>query len=435
MKFSIGDKVKFMDQEGQGEVTRIINSSTVGVTCDGFEIPYANTDLIKVEKPATIAEQLFYEGKGSYDNPDKNPGKESSKNRFLLKNQQESKNRRNQADMATNAYGYSQADLSVISHMDSPSATTPSQEGTISENTGTDERITPLKRGFVSKRPQPEGIYLAMVPLDQEFMLRGPVELYVINYTPHTLLYNLATRGGESFYGVDFASVPPYSKILVESIEREDLGLWSEGVLQCLFFQDEAQSWLLPSSHEYKIKGNRLGQSESYVHPVFMQEKAMLIPMVNLPGHQANNALLHQSLLAEKLSEAQQESIHIQVESTPSRPKFQINSKDPMARYMISKDVAEVDLHIEAIQESRPELRNIREEEYLGKQLMIFEDTLDKAISRRLEKIIFIHGVGNGILKSEIEKRLRNYPHLHFMNASILKYGRGAIEVYLDTQK
>ena len=69
MKFNIGDKVKFIDQQGQGVVTKIINPSTVGVTTDGFELPYLVTDLIKVEKPSSTAERLFYEGKATYGSP------------------------------------------------------------------------------------------------------------------------------------------------------------------------------------------------------------------------------------------------------------------------------------------------------------------------------------------------------------------------------
>lgn len=416
MKFNIGDKVKFTDQEGQGIVSRIINASTLGVTVDGFELPFSVNDLIRIDKPASAAERLFYQGTATYGNPEP-------------KDADKSKNGGRSARRPSGTYGYGPDEAAQLSHSSEPF---PAKDQEKEE----DARITPLKRGFVSKQPQPEGVYVGLLPLDQQFMLRGAIELYVINYTPYTLIYNLATRGGESFYGIDFASVPPYSKILVESIEREDIGLWTEGVLQCLFFQDESPTWLLPSSKDYRIRASRLSQAENYVLPVFMREKVLLVPLLNLPDHQAGHALMHPNLLSEKLEEAQQDSIRIKTESNSAgndRPRTE--GKDPMARYMIGKGVAEVDLHIEAIRESRPELGDIREEEYLNKQIMIFEDTLDKAVSRRLEKIIFIHGIGNGILKHEIEKRLRNYSNLHFMGASVLKYGRGAIEVYIDTQK
>ncbi|MCE3280464.1 MAG: hypothetical protein K0S44_2655 [Bacteroidetes bacterium] len=49
MKFNIGDKVRFLNEKGEGIVTRIINKTTVGVTIEeGFEIPVVTTELVTV---------------------------------------------------------------------------------------------------------------------------------------------------------------------------------------------------------------------------------------------------------------------------------------------------------------------------------------------------------------------------------------------------
>lgn len=402
MKFNLGDKVKFMDQEGQGTVSKIISPTTVGVTVDGFEIPCSISDLIKIEAPSSTAERLFYEGKATYGDPQKDRESEKHKKSAPQKTQ--------------DVWGYTQADL-----LPSPSPSTPIAE----ENPNEDDRISPLPRGFTAKNPQPEGIYIALVPLDQQFMLRGPMQLYVVNHTPYTLLYSLATRGAEAFYGVDYASIPPYSKILVESIDREDLGLWTEGVLQCLFFQDDAASWLLPFSKDYKIRAQRIGQAENYIMPVFMREKSLLVPMCTIEEHRHNNSLVHQSLFSGQTVNPPKETGKV----------FVPDPANPLRPYMIQKDVAEVDLHVEKLRETRKELKDTAPEDYLTKQLAVFETCLNQAIGRRLSKIVFIHGVGNGILKHEIEKRLKNYEGLHYMDASTLKYGRGAIEVFIDTQK
>lgn len=53
MNFKIGDKVKFLNEKGEGVVTKIINKTTVGVTIeDGFEIPYPVSGLVSAEKKA-----------------------------------------------------------------------------------------------------------------------------------------------------------------------------------------------------------------------------------------------------------------------------------------------------------------------------------------------------------------------------------------------
>lgn len=391
MKFEIGDKVKFMDQEGQGEITKIINANTVGVTTDGFEIPCSITDLIKVEKPSSTAERLFYEGKGSYDAPEKAP--------------------KNAAKIPVSEDVPEDDDFSEMPLQESP-------EGHEEQD---DMRVSPLRRSFGGKNPQSEGVYIALVPLDQQFMLRGPLEFYIVNYTPHTLLYNFATRGAESFYGVDFASVPPYSKILVESVEREDLGLWTEGILQGLFFQDESPAWLLPFSKDYKIRVNHLGRQENYVFPVFMQQKTLLVPVLDAAVHKAGSSLtLDAGKARNEVEKAEKPAQNIVTDS-----------QNPLQVYMIQRDVAEVDLHVEKLLATRLELKNAEEKDYLVRQLQVFETCLNQAISHRLAKIIFIHGIGNGILKAEMEKKLKRYENLHFMEASRIKYGAGALEVYI----
>jgi len=51
MNFKPGDKVKFLNEKGEGTVTRIINKMTVGVTVeDGFEIPYVISELVLVSE-------------------------------------------------------------------------------------------------------------------------------------------------------------------------------------------------------------------------------------------------------------------------------------------------------------------------------------------------------------------------------------------------
>jgi hypothetical protein len=47
MNFKIGDKVHFLNEKGEGTVSKIINKTTVGITIeDGFEIPFPVSELI-----------------------------------------------------------------------------------------------------------------------------------------------------------------------------------------------------------------------------------------------------------------------------------------------------------------------------------------------------------------------------------------------------
>lgn len=48
-----------------------------------------------------------------------------------------------------------------------------------------------------------------------------------------------------------------------------------------------------------------------------------------------------------------------------------------------------------------------------------------------MPKLVFIHGVGEGVLKSELEFLLSKYDGITFKEASYQKYGVGATEVYI----
>ena len=95
-----------------------------------------------------------------------------------------------------------------------------------------------------------------------------------------------------------------------------------------------------------------------------------------------------------------------------------------------TKDEEVVDLHAEAILDSTD---GMAPGEILKAQLARFTVALDGAVKAgRQKRIVFIHGVGKGKLRYEIEKELkRNYPKLRYQDASFAEYGYGAIMVFL----
>lgn len=64
-------------------------------------------------------------------------------------------------------------------------------------------------------------------------------------------------------------------------------------------------------------------------------------------------------------------------------------------------------------------------------QLEAFEKAITDAQAHGLDSMVFIHGIGNGILKKEIHSRLKTYDFVHhFELAEPVEYGNGATIVY-----
>lgn len=92
------------------------------------------------------------------------------------------------------------------------------------------------------------------------------------------------------------------------------------------------------------------------------------------------------------------------------------------------RDTIEIDLHIEALVDDH---RGWSNADILLHQLDAFEKTLNKAIQIGAQKLIVIHGRGDGVLRFEIRKKLRDYPGILVHDASYRHYGQGATEVLL----
>ncbi|MGO4920408.1 Smr/MutS family protein [Maribacter spongiicola] len=88
----------------------------------------------------------------------------------------------------------------------------------------------------------------------------------------------------------------------------------------------------------------------------------------------------------------------------------------------------EVDLHINQLMKNP---KSIGKFEMLNLQLETAKRQLDFAISKRIQKVVFIHGVGEGVLKEELGYLFGKYDNVKFYDADYQKYGLGATEVYI----
>ena len=89
----------------------------------------------------------------------------------------------------------------------------------------------------------------------------------------------------------------------------------------------------------------------------------------------------------------------------------------------------EVDLHFHELVE---DMSGLKDRTKLDIQLNHFERMMRIAAEQRIRKVIFIHGVGQGVLRHQIRSRLEMYyPECSVRDANPREYGSGATEVLL----
>ena len=108
-------------------------------------------------------------------------------------------------------------------------------------------------------------------------------------------------------------------------------------------------------------------------------------------------------------------------ESSKRKPTIKKKVKE---RY---QPTMEVDLHIHQL----TNLTKMSNHDMLSLQMDTAKRQLEFAIKKRIQKVVFIHGVGQGVLKAELEYMFGKYENVKYYDANFQKYGLGATEVYI----
>jgi len=266
-----------------------------------------------------------------------------------------------------------------------------------------------------SRKPYaiPEAIYIAVVPDDQKRLIIGDVEILLVNNSPFDVIYTLFLKDKDKYLGIDYGNVEAYSTSSLQVADREQLEYFSQGMVQLLFFKEELHDIIPPLQKEFRVKMVKLLKEDNYSENPVFRNKAFIQKVADLP----------------ELAMTKDAG---QVPAIQKIPESQLIRESVIKKHRVDDEFAEVDLHIEALCENPNRLSN---HEKLQIQLDYFTRCIESAILENYKKVIFIHGVGAGILKLELANIMQQYEFLEFFDASIARYGIGATEVLIHQRK
>ncbi len=250
-------------------------------------------------------------------------------------------------------------------------------------------------------------IFLAFVIEDQySKSTLNKVSIYLINEGNYFFYYTLSAEIFQKRLNLGHGLLEPQLMINIGTFQMQQLHEYSGINVDILPFNTKSYKAcplidLLLTWEEINI-----GSLTTYGNNDYFDQPARIIDIVELFE------------LKKKITQLQKENIPI--------PKQEIKEKK-----IPIKDIEEVDLHIDKIV-SNDQLMQLTASQILEIQIDRFTIALESALKSHIKRIVFIHGVGNGKLRYEIQKILRRkYPHLNFQDASFAEYGYGATMVIL----
>jgi len=284
-----------------------------------------------------------------------------------------------------------------------------------------EQDFTPLYITPNNTEQRPEGVYFAIVPDIQNNPLTGSLDLYLVNHTGWNILFNLFQNYEGSYHGTDYGFMKEEAAIHLDTIGRSEIEKWSNALCQFVFFVEGKTSPLPPFSGLIQFRPVKIYKEESFVWESLLRQKAYFTGIIEL------SALSKKSLFEERKDKDTMKIFHEKLkEQKPLEPQKPSATKSFLDKHKIDERIAEVDLHIGELVD---DFTNLEKSDLLRIQLDYVEKCLDQAMKERLSKIVFIHGVGNGILKTEVTKMLQRTENIEFYDASYARYGMGATEV------
>ncbi|NDV59188.1 DUF2027 domain-containing protein [Bacteroides sp. 519] len=282
----------------------------------------------------------------------------------------------------------------------------------------TEEPAKPSKPEITSRPAETRGgdilnIYLAFVPEDVKAISTTPFEAYLVNDSNYYLYYTYMNAEGKAWNVRSHGLVEPNTKLFLEDFDKSILNELERVAIQLVPFKAERTFTKKPSVDvELRIDTVKFYKLHTFQESDFFEEPVLLYTIVSndvvakqvyVSAEDLQNALLHKKTVS-------------------SKPKSQ-----PITKKEKGNNIIEFDLHIDSLLDDTTGMNN---SEILNYQLDKFREVLEQYKDKREQRIVFIHGKGDGILRKalldELKRKYKNYKH---QDASFQEYGFGATMV------
>ena len=255
-------------------------------------------------------------------------------------------------------------------------------------------------------------VFLAFVPEDIKMLTATNFDAYIVNDSNYSIEYTYLSGEGQSWKLRSRGTVEPNTKLFLEDFSLMELNELEHVTIQLIAFKDNKGFILKPAvSVELRVDTVKFYKLHSFTESIYFEEPSLIYDIVKddtptqqmvLNANDIKNALL------------QKKNVDEQPDRKPE-PKIEKNT------------IVEVDLHANELLDTTAGMSN---GDILNYQLEVFRRKMEELKDKKGQRVVFIHGKGDGVLRAAIIKELKyRYKHCTFQDASFREYGFGATMV------
>lgn len=375
----IGDKVRFLSEVGGGRVSGFQGKDIVLVEDeDGFEIPTSVHDVVVVEQDDYAMGKMI-----------------SAKMEAQQKAEEHA---------VTELHQDSRSIKSILNDHDEQT------DMHVDEYDAADREIT--FRAPVQEREGGNKLsaYLAFVPVDIKEITHTRFETYIVNDSNYYIHYSYLVAEGNAWTLKSVGEVEPNTKLFIEEFGREVLNDMGRIGVQLTAYKKDKPFLLKPAIDvQFRIDPVKFYKLHVFEENEFFEQPSLLFTIVD-KDEVARPLVVDSKRLKEQMYKDEKIIAH---EGKKKRQK--------------DDGTLVIDLHADELLETTA---GMNAADILHYQLDVFKKTMDENKKKKGQKIVFIHGKGEGVLRHALVHELNyRYKSCTYQDASFQEYGYGATQV------
>lgn len=277
--------------------------------------------------------------------------------------------------------------------------------------------------------------YLAFVPMDMKDMTHTRFESYFVNDSNYYVRFTYLSAEGNSWKLKSSMEVEPNTKEFIEEFGKEDLNDLGHVAIQLLSYKRDKSFMLKPTIDvQFRIDAVKFYKLHTFQENDFFEVPALLYTIVE--NDKVTRPLVVDSKQLKEQMYQKEPKDHIEVTKADEkksdtyvrRYNDRKQTGNPFQlKHRGDEDIVVVDLHAHELLDTTTGMSAI---DILNFQLQKFRDTLQQYKDKKGQRIVFIHGKGEGVLRRALINDLNyRYKKYQYQDASFQEYGYGATQV------
>ena len=256
-------------------------------------------------------------------------------------------------------------------------------------------------------------VYIAYVPLDEKNISQCQFESYLVNDSNYFLMYSILMSDNNSWTLLHQGEIEPNTKEFIREVGRDEINALSKIEVQLIAYKKN-KPFLLKSPIETQLRIDpvKFFKLHTFRENDFFEQAALLYSIVE------NDKVTRPIVIDTKL---------IQESLSGGKAKEAAKPKPVLQKRKGDEDVVVVDLHADHLLDTT---EGMTSSDILSYQLEVFRRTIAEYKNKQGQRLIFIHGKGEGVLRHALINDLNyRYKKYTYQDASFQEYQYGATQV------